>query len=253
MNNKKLMIGMVHLPPLPGYPKHPGMPAVISKALVDLETLEDAGFDGILVENDNDQPHQIGVNNIILEAFRKIMKKIKSKSKVLVGMEIIYDMQNTVQMAVDLKLDFVRLDVFADTVSTRWGVIAESCMKVDEMLQKTKTRPSIYTDVHVKHAQVISGRKLRKSVKRSIDYGSSGIILTGNWTGEAPNTLDLIEAKKLAGGKIPVLVGSGLDLENAAKILSVADGAIVGTSIKTGEYIDKYKATNLIRIVRSMR
>src|SRR5262245_18889895 len=58
----KPLIGMIHLAPLPGYPDHPGMPVLVRKALTDLATLESAGFDGVLVENDNDRPHQIGVS-----------------------------------------------------------------------------------------------------------------------------------------------------------------------------------------------
>lgn len=68
------LIGMIHLAALPGYPPHPGMPELIRRALLDLTTLEAAGFDGVLVENDNDQPHQIGVSPKISDAFAETMR-----------------------------------------------------------------------------------------------------------------------------------------------------------------------------------
>ena len=37
---QKLLVGVIHLPPLPGYPESPGMDAVVDKALADLRALE---------------------------------------------------------------------------------------------------------------------------------------------------------------------------------------------------------------------
>jgi uncharacterized protein len=50
-----------------------------------------------------------------------------------------------------------------------------------------------------------------------------------------------------------VLIGSGLDAANAASLLAVADGAIVGTSLKTGEYVDAGKVAALVAQARSAR
>jgi predicted TIM-barrel enzyme len=46
----KVLIGVIHLPPLPGYPASPGVGEVIEKALRDLEALEAGPVDGVLVE-----------------------------------------------------------------------------------------------------------------------------------------------------------------------------------------------------------
>ena len=50
--DRKPLIGMVHLLPLPGSPRWAGsMDAVIEQALADARALADGGMDGILVEN----------------------------------------------------------------------------------------------------------------------------------------------------------------------------------------------------------
>jgi predicted TIM-barrel enzyme len=59
-----------------------------------------------------------------------------------------------------------------------------------------------------------------------------------------------IEAARQGAGEIPVLVGSGLSSSNAAALLRVADGAIVGTSLKRDDGIDREKVRELLREVR---
>ncbi len=241
----KPLIGMIHLPALPGYSSHPGMEEVIKKALKDLATLEAAGFDGVLVENDNDQPHQIGVNPMIKEAFKEVMTALLQSSKIPVGMEIIYDMKATLEIAVEVGVSFVRFDVFVDNVQTQWGKISAQAADLQEMRKELKAEDILFlTDIQVKHATMLDKKTLQQSAKEAINYGSNALIITGIWTGKAPNLQDCIDVKKVSKN-IPILIGSGLDQNNMNNLLKYADGAIVGTSIKTGEYVDLIKATEL--------
>ncbi|HYL80512.1 MAG TPA: BtpA/SgcQ family protein, partial [Candidatus Acidoferrum sp.] len=47
-----------------------------------------------------------------------------------------------------------------------------------------------------------------------------------------PDLERLIEAKQAVGESVPVLLNTGAGLENVAGFLSVADGVIVGSSLK---------------------
>lgn len=249
--SKKTFIGMIHLPALPGYPSHPRMDKVIEKALKDLKTLEVAGFDGALVENDNDQPHQIGVNPTIKEAFKKIMIPIIKEAKIPVGMEIIYDMPATLEVASKVGAKFVRFDVFVDNVETQWGKIPAQAKELTSLRKKLGAEDILFlTDIQVKHAKMLDNKSLKQSAIEAINYESDALIVTGTWTGKAPTTQDCKNVKKVSKN-IPVLIGSGLDKENITSLLTLTDGAIVGTSIKTGNYIDPRKAKELIKKVRS--
>jgi tetrahydromethanopterin S-methyltransferase subunit F len=44
------VIGLIHLPPLPGYPESPGIDRVVRSALDDLHVLESGKVDGVLVD-----------------------------------------------------------------------------------------------------------------------------------------------------------------------------------------------------------
>lgn len=249
----KPLIGMIPLPPLPGYPDHPGMPAVIEAALADLAALEAAGFDAVLIENDNDQPHAIGVLSAIKESFAEVAARVVANANVPVGMEIIYDMEATVAVAHRTGCAFVRLDVFADAVETRWGEIPASAETVAALRRELGARDLLlFTDVHVKHARLLRNRSLAHSAADSIACGSDGLIVTGDWTGKPPSLDDLRTAREAAAGA-PVIIGSGLTVENAPELLRAADAAIVGTALKTDGRMDQAKAAALAAVVAPLR
>jgi predicted TIM-barrel enzyme len=51
---------------------------------------------------------------------------------------------------------------------------------------------------------------------------------------------------------MPILIGSGTDIGNAKALLSVADGAIVGTSLKQGDFISTEKVKALVGLARGL-
>lgn len=90
----------------------------------------------------------------------------------------------------------------------------------------------VLTDIQVKYATLLEKNKsIATSAKQAVAAGSDGIIVTGNFSGDEPQLDDVIEAKQ-AVGDFPVLIGSGPSAANANILFQIADGAIVGTSIK---------------------
>jgi uncharacterized protein len=98
----------------------------------------------------------------------------------------------------------------------------------------------------VKYARMLVERSLAESARLARKAGADAVVITGTRTGEPPSLADLADAR-LGAGDIPVLVGSGFSSENAASLLSAADGAIVGTSLKRGDGIDPEKVRELVR------
>ena len=94
----------------------------------------------------------------------------------------------------------------------------------------------------MKFATMLVDRSLAESARLAAHHGADAIGVTGSETGDPP-TASTIEQAKSGAGACPVLVGSGLDVTNAATLMAAADGAIVGTSVKTGERVDAAKVS----------
>ncbi|MFT3764046.1 MAG: BtpA/SgcQ family protein [Minicystis sp.] len=89
----------------------------------------------------------------------------------------------------------------------------------------------ILADVDKKHSVRFPGIDLATHIEWTRFSGADALIVSGKMTGDAPDLDKVREAKHLAGDW-PILIGSGAAEGNIAAFLGVADGVIVGSSIK---------------------
>ncbi|MCC7240918.1 MAG: BtpA/SgcQ family protein [Acidobacteria bacterium] len=249
------MIGVIHLPPLPGYPTSPGLAGVVSHALADLHSLVEGGVGAVLVENDGDRPYRVrAAAETIASMTRVAIEVIAAARDVPVGVEILLnDPLASLAVAHATGARFIRTDYFVDRM-TRPEYGGE--MAIDPAsLMAYRTRLGaedilVLADIQVKHALMIEPRPLAESAALAHQHAADGIIVSGEFTGLAPRVEDL-EAAREGAGAVPVLVGSGLDDGNARRLMAAADGAIVGTSLKTGDVVDVERVRRLMSRARS--
>jgi hypothetical protein len=115
----------------------------------------------------------------------------------------------------------------------------------------------VFADVHGKHAVPLRERPIGDSAHDAAYRGmADALIVTGARTGQEPQLTDLSNVKRAVPDR-PVLVGSGLQVKNAGNLLRVADGAIVGTSLKIGNVtenaVEEKRVKELLAAVRKLR
>ena len=243
--DKNILIGVIHLPPLVSQIGSPGKSALIEKALKDLGALENAGFDGALLENDNDKPHTEFASAAQVESLSGIAHAVVAQAKIPVGVQMMLnDWMASIDIAKETGAAFTRLDVFVDHVMCEWGEIHPDPHVIQSYRDKTCPGLLLLTDIQVKYKTMIETRPLVDSAKEAIVCGSDVIIVTGSATGVETPT-EKINTVRDSISDFPLFIGAGVDVSNAKMQLAIADGAIVGTSIKTGDYIDTEKATAL--------
>lgn len=244
---KNPIIGMVHFPPLLGYKDFPGLQRCLEKSLRDTKTLEDGGVDAILIENNYDIPHKEFVGPETVTAMTFLTQKIAEVTSLPLGVNVLWnDYRAALSIAKIYGAKFIRVPVFVDSVETQYGKILAESEKVLSFREKIKASDVLlFTDIHVKHAKMLEKKSITESAQEAVEKGSDGLIITGKWTGDVPNTSDLEEAREAVGKHFPILIGSGATKENIAALLQYADGVIVGTSLKTGEILSKEEEVNL--------
>ena len=250
----KPLIGMIALPPLPGYPGFTSIAGLIEAALADLDSLERGGVDGLLVENDFDQPHTLVGGPEIVAAMTRVTREVVSRAKVPVGIEVLLnDWRASLAVAAATGARFIRLDFFVDRVRSKLGVIEPEPAAVIAYRKTIRAESVlIFSDLQVKYSTPAGGPKpMEQSAREAAAAGADAVIVTGTETGIGPTGADLLAAR---AGNLPVLIGSGLSPTNAAELGPLADGYIVGTSLRSGrQATDRVVESQVAALVRALR
>jgi len=242
--NKNIVIGAIHFPPLYGYPDFPGVDTALENALKDLKSFEDGGVDAVILENNYDIPHKTFVDPEVSQMLEYLALKIKEKTKLPIGISVLWnDYKTALTVAKRAGLSFVRIPVFVDKVETSYGIMEHKAYEVIKFRKSIGVENvALFTDIHVKHSKILSKHSITESALLAMEKGSDAIIITGRWTGDAPSFVELQQVRKQIG-EFPLFCGSGVSADNVKKLFCVADGAIVSTSVKTGE--DDSKEINI--------
>lgn len=234
-HKKSIIIGAVHFPPLLGYPDFPGLDVALQYALADVRAFEDGGVDAVIIENNYDIPHNVSVGPETVASMTYLAAQIREQTKLPIGISVLWnDYQAAFSIAKATGLQFIRIPAFVDDAKTQYGVAVAQPEKVQQFRSRIGAeRIGLFADIHVKHSEIISAYTIAESAQRAIKFGADSLIVTGKWTGDAPD-VDKLNAVRIAAGDFPILCGSGIDSDNVRQLFSIADGAIVSTSLKDG-------------------
>jgi uncharacterized protein len=243
------LIGVVHLPPLPGYPGSPGMAGLLEHALADLDAFEHGGLTGVLVENEHDRPHRVLAGAETTAAMAVIARELVRASRgIAVGVQILLnDPEASLAAALAAGARFIRTDYFVDPMSRA----VHGAMRIDPSAviayreQIGAGEILVLADIQVKYAELLEPRSLATSAGLAGSHGADAVVVSGSRTGQPPSPAELECAR--SGASVPVLIGSGLDAANAGDLLTLADGAIVGTSLLREGHADRERVAELVR------
>lgn len=247
----KFVIGMVHCLALPGTPTFDGdSQKILDQAVQDAVTLEKAGVDALIVENMGDNPLAVMLGKPEVAALSAATALVRQAVKIPVGVDAAFnDCEASLAIAKANGCEFVRVPVFVDTVEFFGGLIspcARLCMDTRRNLDATDVM--VLADVQVKHTNMVLPQvTIEASAKAAASCGADGIIVTGTAIGvETP--IEMIErVNKVVD--LPVIAGSGVNKDNIAEQFEIADGAIIGSSLKKGGVISNPIDYELVREV----
>lgn len=251
------IIGVVHLLPLPTSARWEGnLKAAIARAEQEATALAAGGVDGIIIENFHDVPFaKEQVDPAVVSAMTLIVERIMNLVMLPVGINVLRnDARSAMAIASCVGAQFIRVNVLTGVMVTDQGLIEGQAHQLLRYRRELGSSVAILADVLVKHARPLGSPNLTTAVKETIERGlADGIIISGWATGNPPSTEDLELACAAAAGT-PVLIGSGATWENISKLMKVADGVIVSSSLKRhgqlSEPIDPIRVTQFVEAAR---
>ena len=232
----KTLIGVIHLPPLPGSPRWGGdLCKVLEQAEREAAVLAEGGANGIIVENFGDAPFRIGrVEPETVAAMTRAVDLVCRTTTLPVGVNMLRtDAISALAVAVAGGANFIRVNVHYGTMAADEGLVTgEAAETLRRRRLMNSEHIAIFADVLVKHAVPLGEPDLGLTARETAYRGLADVlIVTGPVTGQ-PAVADEVAVVRKAVPDRPLLVGSGVDAGNAARFLAHADGAIVGTSLK---------------------
>jgi membrane complex biogenesis BtpA family protein len=255
-NRGKLLIGVVHLKPLPGAPGWTGnLESLVRFAVNDAKAYERGGADAVFVENFGDVPFTKGrVGPETIAAMAAAGRAIRESVKLPIGFNVLRnDGCAALALCAACGGGFVRINVHTGAMLTDQGLIEGNAYETLRYRQRICPEAGIFADVHVKHAVPLGDWAIEDSARDTVERGmADALIISGVGTGLAADVGDVERVRRACPGA-KILLGSGVTLENV-RSFSAADGFIVGSSLKASgklsNPVDPKRVAALARAIR---
>ena len=259
--NPKPVIGMIHVGALPGTPASTQSVAeIVALATQEARLYREGGVDGIGIENMHDLPYlRGGVGPEIVAAMTLVGHAVKTEAGLPVGIQGLAG-ANVEAMAVAhaAGLDFIRAEGYAFAHVADEGIIESSAAKLLRYRKMIGAeRVQVWADVKKKHsAHAITADVSLGATAEAVEFmRGDAVIVTGSVTGDPPKIEDVQEAR--ASCHLPVILGSGVDVNNVAHFLPAADSFIIGTHFKVDGHwantVDPRRVERFMDLVHELR
>jgi len=234
----RVVIGVVHLPALPGSPGYRGaaMGELIDSALEDARRYARGGVHGLIVENHGDipfaKPDDLGPETAAVMAV--ITDRVRREVGLPLGINVLANgAVQALSVAQAGGAGFVRVNQWANAYVANEGILegpAAAATRYRARLRAEGIR--VFADVHVKHgAHAITADRSLAELTRDLEFfDADAVIVTGQRTGDGAD-LDELAAVRNAT-RLPLLVGSGVTPDSVGAVLGIADGVIVASALK---------------------
>ena len=256
---EKPIIGMVHFPPLPGSPLYDdsnGMDYILERVRADLRALQDGGIDGVMFCNENDRPYTFKADFSTVAAMSRVIGELINEIRVPFGVDVLWDPLAAIAIAKATGASFIReviTGVYASDMGL-WNTNVGELYRYRKLIGASDVR--VFFNISAEFASRLDRRSL-KEIAKSVVFSSLAdvVLVSGPMTGEAPDVSHIEEVKTAVD--VPVFANTGVKKENVQTVLKVADGAIVGTSLKkdgiTWNPVDVERVRNFMETVKKVR
>jgi membrane complex biogenesis BtpA family protein len=254
----KVLIGVVHLGPLPGSPRWRGnLESLIELAVNDACAYERGGAHALFVENFGDVPFTKGtVAPETIAAMAAAGRAIRQAVELPLGFNVLRnDARAALALCAVCGGAFIRVNVHTGAMLTDQGLIEGNAYDTLRYRQRICPQAQIFADVHVKHAVPLGNWTIEDAARDTVERGLvDALIVSGAGTGLATDLADVERVRRTCPAT-KILLGSGVTLENVRDFLPAADGFIVASSLKVAgrlsNPVDPKRVAALVRALRA--
>jgi membrane complex biogenesis BtpA family protein len=236
---KKPIIAMAHIPALPGTPRYDdraGIYSLIEKTVADVECLVTGGVDAIMFCNEDDRPYVFEATMEQVAAMTRVITEARPKS-MHYGVDFLWDPKAALCIAFATGASFIR-EVVTGTYESDMGLWSP---RAGDLLRYRRYIGAedigVFFNIVPEFASAMGTRTVAERA-RSMAVSSlpDAILVSGSMAGSEPDLSIIKEVKGAVGAEFPVFLNTGAKASNITEYLDVADGVIVGSSLKVDGY-----------------
>lgn len=256
----KPVIAMAHLPALPGTPRYDaraGVEGILERVRADVRLLLDGGVDAIMFCNEDDRPYTFHADFEAVAIMARVVTELHPTDRPF-GVDFLWNAKAPLAVAKATGASFIREVVTGVYESDMglWQPEAAYLFRYRHQIDADNVR--IFDNIVPEFASPLGSRSVAQRAKSAVVSSLvDAILVAGPMAGAEPDMALVREAKEAVGDRVPVLMNTGANPGNVAAFLSVADGVIVGSSLKrdgqTWNPVDPGRVKAFMDAVRSVR
>ncbi|MFD0828885.1 BtpA/SgcQ family protein [Neobacillus sp. M.A.Huq-85] len=250
IGTEKAIIAMCHLLPLPGDPhfdKEKGMEYVIEMARRDLHALQEGGVDAVMFSNEFSLPYLTNVKTETVAAMARIIGELMQDIKVPFGVNVLWDAKKSLDLAAATGAKFVR-EIFTGVYASDFGTwdtnVGET---IRHQYRIGAENVKLLFNIVPEAAKYLADRDIESIAKSTVFNNRPDALCVSGLTAGVGTDVALLSRVKEVVPNTVVFANTGVRLENLEEQLSIADGAVTGTTFKYEGKFENHVDVNRVR------
>jgi hypothetical protein len=208
------------------------MTAVIEWARKDLLALQKGGVDAVMFSNEFSMPYLTRVETVTVAAMARIIGELMPDIGVTFGVNVLWDPAASLDLAVATGARFVR-EIFTGVYASDFGMWNTDCGAVVRHQHAIGAENvKLLFNIVPEAARYLADRDIVDIARSTVFNNRPDALCVSGLTAGVQADQEILKKVKDAVLDTPVFANTGVRLENVDDQLSIADGAVVGTTFK---------------------
>ena len=260
LGTKKPIVAMCHLQALPGDPNYDqdgGMEKVVDLARSELLNLQDGGVDAVMFSNEFSLPYLRKVKPETTAAMGRIIGQLMSEIKVPFGVNVLWDPYASLDLAAATGALFIR-EIMSGVYASDFGLWDTNTGEIARHRARLGIKNvKLFFNIVPEAAKYLADRDIAEIAKTTVFNNSPDVVCVSGLTAGAATDSSVLAKVKGVIPDTPVFANTGCTPDTIANILSIADGAVVGTTFKKdgkfANFVDPDRVKHLMDVARGAR
>jgi membrane complex biogenesis BtpA family protein len=239
----KPIIAMCHFRSLPGdpaYNRSGGLREVIDFAYQEMMALQDGGVDAIMFSNEFSLPYLKKVRPITTATMARIIGEIKAELRIPFGVNVLWDPYASLDLAAATGASFIR-EIMSGVYASDFGLWdTDSGEVARHRIEVCADDVKMLYNIVPESARYLAPRDIAEIAKTTSFNCKPDVICVSGITAGSATDIAILEKVKAVVPDTPVFANTGCKPDTIERILTVADGAVVGTYFKKDGLFDNH-------------